>query len=133
MGLPVPETNFEKLGPTHTQTQNDYRNPRCACALRVKSPPHSEDVTIFNLHLIDIPAAGYPDSTVTLSCSIVNPRCACAARVTVLALCVCVSVCVCVCVCLSPLILALQAPNRLMSDTNGSSTTSAKKIMWRFR
>ena len=58
---------------------------------------------------------------------IVNPRCACAARVTVLALCVCVSVCV------SPLILALQAANRLMSNTNGSSTTSARKIMWRFR
>ena len=39
----------------------------------------------------------------------------------------------CVCVCLSPLILALQAPNRLMNDTNDSSTTSARKIMWRFR
>ena len=46
---------------------------------------------------------------------------------------VCLSVCVCVCVCLSPLILALQAPNRLMSDTNGSSATSARKIMWCFR
>ena len=43
----------------------------------------------------------------------------------------CVSVCVSVCV--SPLILALQAPNRLMSDNNGSSATSARKIMWRFR
>ena len=62
-----------------------------------------------------------------------NPRCTCAARVTVLGLCVCLSVCVCVCVCLSPLILALQAPNRLKSDTNGSSATSARKIMWRFR
>ena len=36
-------------------------------------------------------------------------------------------------VCLSPLILALQAPNRLMSNTNGSSATSARKLMWRFR
>ena len=45
----------------------------------------------------------------------------------------CVSVCMCVCVCLPPLILALQTPNRLMSDTNGSSTTSARKLMWRFR
>ena len=59
----------------------------------------------------------------------INPRRACAARVTVVVLCVCL----CVCVCLSPLILALQAPNRLMSDTNGSSATSARKIMWRFR
>ena len=33
------------------------------------------------------------------------------------------------CVCLSPLILALQAPNRL----NGSSATSARKLIWRFR
>jgi len=43
---------------------------------------------------------------------------------------VCVSVCVFVC--LSPLILALQGPSRLISDTNGSSATSARKIMWRF-
>ena len=63
--------------------------------------------------------------------SVINPRRACAARVTVVVLCVCV--CVCLCVCLSPLILALQAPNRLMSDNNGSSATSAGKIMWRFR
>ena len=62
---------------------------------------------------------------------VINPRRACAARVTVVVLCVCV--CVCLCVCLSPLILALQAPNRLMSDNNGSSATSAGKIMWRFR
>ena len=61
----------------------------------------------------------------------INPRRACAARVTVLGLCVCLSVCVCVCVCLSPLVLSLQAPNRLMSNTNGSSATSARKIMWR--
>ena len=54
---------------------------------------------------------------------IINPRCACSAMVTIL------SVCVCVCVCLSPLILALQVPNRLMSDTNDSSTTSARKTM----
>ena len=47
---------------------------------------------------------------------------------------VCVSVCVCVCVsvCLSPLILALQGPSRLISDTNGSSATRARKFMWRF-
>ena len=38
--------------------------------------------------------------------------------------CVSVCVCVCLCVCLSPLILALQGPSRLISDTNGS------KIMW---
>ena len=43
---------------------------------------------------------------------------------------VCVSVCLCVC--LSPLILALQGPSRLISDTNGSSATRARKIMWRF-
>ena len=55
------------------------------------------------------------------------PRRACAARVTVVVL------RVCVCVCLSPLILTLQAPNRFMSDTNGSSATNARKIMWRFR
>ena len=38
-----------------------------------------------------------------------------------------VSVCpsVCLYVCLSPLILTLQAPNWLMSDTNSSSATSA--------
>ena len=66
-----------------------------------------------------------------INSAVVNPRRACAARVTVVVLCVCV--CVCVCVCLSPLILALQAPNRLMSDNNGSSATSARKIMWRFR
>ena len=53
---------------------------------------------------------------------VINPRRACAARVTVLGLCVCV----CVCVCLSPLILALQGPSRLISDTNGSSATSHK-------
>jgi len=40
---------------------------------------------------------------------------------------VCVSVCVCVC--LSPLILALQGPSRLISDTNGSSATRARKLM----
>ena len=44
----------------------------------------------------------------------------------------CVSVCVCVCVCLSPLILALQGPSRLISNTNGSSTTRARIVMWRF-
>ena len=54
--------------------------------------------------------------------ALINPRCAYAARVMVLGL----------CVCLSPLILALQAPNRLMSNTNGSSAISARKIMWRF-
>ena len=36
----------------------------------------------------------------------------------------------CVC-CLSPLILAPQAPNWLMSKTNGSSSTSTQKLMWR--
>ena len=40
---------------------------------------------------------------------------------------VCVSVCVCVC--LSPLILALEGPSRLISDTNGSSATWAQKVM----
>jgi len=54
---------------------------------------------------------------------IINPRRACAARVTVLGLCVCV----CVCVRLSPLILALQGPSRLISDTNGSSATRARR------
>jgi len=61
---------------------------------------------------------------------IINPRRTCAARVTVLGLCVCV--CVCVSVCLSPLILFLQGPSRLISDTNGSSAARARKIMWRF-
>ena len=41
-------------------------------------------------------------------------------------------VCVSVCVCLSPLILSLQGPSRLISDTNGSSATRARKVMWRF-
>ena len=54
----------------------------------------------------------------------VNHRHTYTARVTVVVLCVCVSVC------LSLLILALQAPNWVMNDTNGSSATSAKKIMW---
>jgi len=49
---------------------------------------------------------------------------------TVLGLCVCV--CVCVSVCLPPLILSQQEPSRLISDTNGSSATRARKIMWRF-
>jgi len=40
--------------------------------------------------------------------------------------------CVCVCVCLSPLILALQGPSRLISDTNSSGATRARKVMWRF-
>jgi len=57
---------------------------------------------------------------------LVNPWCACAVRVTVLGLCVCVSVC------LSPVILALQGPSQLISDTNGSSATRARKVMWRF-
>ena len=45
------------------------------------------------------------------------------------------SVCLsaCLCVCLSPLILTLQAPNQLMSDTNGSNATGTRKLMWRFR
>ena len=35
---------------------------------------------------------------------------------------------------LSPLIRALQAPHRLiLSDTNGSSAPSARKLMWRLR
>ena len=34
---------------------------------------------------------------------------------------------VCVSVCLSPFILALQALNWVMSDTNGSSATSAQE------
>jgi len=62
--------------------------------------------------------------------TVINLRRACAARVIVLGLCVCV--CVCLCVCLSPLILALQGPSRLVSDTNGSSATRARKNMWRF-
>ena len=40
---------------------------------------------------------------------------------------VCVGVSFCVSVCL---IIALQALNRLMSDTNGSSATSARTLMW---
>jgi len=55
-------------------------------------------------------------------------RRACAARVTVLGL----RASVCVCVCLSPLILALQGPSRLISDTNGSNATRARKVMWQF-
>jgi len=55
----------------------------------------------------------------------INPRRACAA-ITVLGL------CVCLCVCLSPLILALQGPSRLISDTNGSSAARARKVMWHF-
>jgi len=57
---------------------------------------------------------------------IINPRHACAAMVGTW------FVCLCVCVCLSPLILALQGPSRLISDTNGSSATRARKTMWRF-
>ena len=60
------------------------------------------------------------------SCTVFNPRRACAAKVTVLGL------CVCVCFCLSPLILALQGPSRLISNTNGSGATRARKLMWRF-
>ena len=45
-------------------------------------------------------------------------------RVEISVMCVCVRVCVC----LSPLILALQGPNRLISDTNGSSATRARKV-----
>ena len=45
---------------------------------------------------------------------------------------VCVCMCVCVCVSLSTTILALQAARRLMSDTNSFSTTSTRKIKWRF-
>ena len=41
---------------------------------------------------------------------LINPRRACATRVTVVVLCVCVFVC------LSPRILVLQAPNRLISE-----------------
>ena len=62
--------------------------------------------------------------------TVIHPRRACAARVTVLGLCVCESVSLCVCV--SPLILALQGPSRLISDTNGSSATRARKVTWRF-
>ena len=51
-----------------------------------------------------------------------NHRRACAARVTVYL--VCMSVCVCVC--LSPLILALQGPSRLISDTNVELLTVIK-------
>jgi len=58
----------------------------------------------------------------------INPQRACAARVTVLGLCVFV----CLSVCLSPPILALQGPSRLISDTNGSSATRAQKVMWQF-
>ena len=55
-----------------------------------------------------------------LNCSGVNnPWRACAARVTVLGLCVSPSVC------RSPLVLALQAPNRLMSDTKCSKICMA--------
>ena len=49
--------------------------------------------------------------------------------------CVCVRVCACVrahacvCACLSPLILTPQLLNRLMSDTNTSSATSARKLL----
>ena len=60
---------------------------------------------------------------------LVNPRHAHAQRG--LQYLVCVPVCLRVC--LSPLILALQAPNRLISDTNGSSATNTRKLMWRFR
>ena len=46
---------------------------------------------------------------------------------------------VCLCVCLSPLILTLQGPSRLISDTNSSSATRARKVVaillkrWRSR
>ena len=62
---------------------------------------------------------------------VVNPQHACAARVTVVVLCVCLSTCLSVR--LYRLILALQASDWLMSNTNGSSATSAQKLMWQFR
>jgi len=37
-----------------------------------------------------------------------------------------------VCVSVSTLIFALQGPSRLISDTNGSSATRARKSTWRF-
>ena len=45
---------------------------------------------------------------------------------------VCLCLSVCLSVCLSPLILDLQGPSWLISDTNGSSATGARKVMWRF-
>ena len=54
-------------------------------------------------------------------CVVINPRRACAVRVMVVILCVCLSVY------LSPFILALQALNWVMSDTNGSSATSVQE------
>ena len=60
----------------------------------------------------------YKCCLVTLCCNtIINPQRACAARVTVLGW--------CVCVCVSPLILSLQGPSQLISDTNGASATRA--------
>ena len=40
--------------------------------------------------------------------------------------------CVCVSVCLSPHILSLQGLSWLISDTNSSSATRARKVMWWF-
>ena len=60
--------------------------------------------------------------------AIFNPRRACTAMVTVLGLCVCV----CVCVFVSTLISELQETKQMVSDTNGFSVTSARKIKWRF-
>ena len=62
---------------------------------------------------------------VSVFIGVINPRRACA-RVTVLGLCVCVSVCV------STLISVLQTTKRIVSDTNGFSVTSARKLKWRF-
>ena len=68
-------------------------------------------------------------NSISVAESLINPRRACA-RVTVLGLCVCL--CVCVSVCVSMLISALQATKRIVSDTNGFSATSARKIKWQF-
>ena len=73
-------------------------------------------ILCFVLHVSGLMDVGYCNSVENnydeYLLSVFNPRRTCTARVMVLGLCVCQ----CVCVCLSPLILALQAPNKLMSE-----------------
>jgi len=86
-------------------------------------------VILLALLLLALPFSSLPSCPPSSFCKtlskgkFINPRRACATRLLYL---------VCVSVCLSPLILTLQGPSRLISDTNGSSATKARKVMSRF-
>ena len=79
---------------THTHTQDNYTNPRCASAPRLIMLFQTLSCLLYVFYLALAPVMFLPKIPQLFCTSLVNPWRACAARVIVLGLCVCVCVCV---------------------------------------